>query len=58
MSSDKQINAATTANPIDTSDNALVVLLNRLSATVDSSEFRKISGEIERVVFHKQIGNT
>jgi hypothetical protein len=42
------------ANYIDTSDGALVVLLDQLKAAVDPTEIRKLSDQIERVVFHKQ----
>jgi hypothetical protein len=43
-------------NP-DTSDQALAALLNRLKAAVDLAEIRQLSGQIERVVFHKQFTN-
>jgi hypothetical protein len=46
------------ANYSNTSDGALVVLLDRLKVAVDRAEIRKLSGQIERVVFHKQIRNT
>jgi hypothetical protein len=42
---------------IDTSDNALVNLLNRLRVTVEPAEIRELSDQIERVVFHKQFMN-
>lgn len=38
----------------DTSDNALADLLQRLRITTDLAEVRLLSGQIERVVFHKQ----
>jgi len=41
----------------DTSDQALAMLLNRLKATVDPSEMRQLSDQIERIVFHKQFTN-
>lgn len=48
----------TTANPaVDTSDNALAALLKRLKSTVDTNEIRRLSDQIERVVFHKQFTN-
>jgi hypothetical protein len=53
----KRANETTPVNPIDTSDNALVKLLNRLETTVDPSEIRQLSDQIERVVFHKQFMN-
>ena len=43
-------------NP-DTSDQALVALLNRLKATTDPAEIRQLSSQIERIVFHKQFAN-
>jgi hypothetical protein len=43
-------------NP-DTSDQVLAALLNRLKAAVDLAEIRQLSGQIERVVFHKQFTN-
>jgi hypothetical protein len=45
------------AQKSDTSDQALVALLNRLRATVDPAEIRQLSDQIERIVFHKQITN-
>ena len=53
----KRVNETTPVNPIDTSDNALVKLLNRLKTTVDPNEIRQLSDQIERVVFHKQFIN-
>ena len=38
----------------DTSDEALAELLNRLKTTSDPVEVRRISDQIERIVFHKQ----
>ena len=40
--------------PVDTSDEALADLLNRLKAAVDPDEIRQLSDQIERVIFHKQ----
>ena len=42
---------------IDVSDKNLVNLLNRLKATVEPTEIRELSDQIERVVFHKQFMN-
>jgi hypothetical protein len=42
------------ASNLDTSDEALAALLNRLKAAVDPNEIRQLSDQIERVVFHKQ----
>jgi len=52
----KRVKKATPAK-IDTSDNALVSLLNRLRVTVEPAEIRELSDQIERVVFHKQFMN-
>ena len=41
----------------ETSDKALVTLLNRLRATVDPAEIRGLSDQIERVVFHRQLNS-
>jgi len=41
----------------ETSDDALVTLLNRLKPTVDQTEIRELSQQIERVIFHKQWAN-
>jgi len=48
---------AVATNPVDTSDKALLSLLNRLKVTVDPAEIRELSDQIERVVFHKQFRN-
>lgn len=49
----------TTQEPasIDTSDKALLDLLNQLKASVDLTEIRELSNQIERIVFHKQLTN-
>ena len=52
----KRVKKTTPAN-IDASDKALVNLLNRLRATVEPTEIRELSDQIERVVFHKQFMN-
>jgi hypothetical protein len=49
--------AANKTLPAHTSDKTLINLLNRLRATVDPIEIRKLSDRIERVVFHKQFTN-
>ena len=41
----------------DTSDEGLAALLNRLKSAVEPDEIRKLSDQIERIVFHKQIMN-
>ena len=50
----KQIEKTAFTTTFDTSDNALAALLQRLKAAVDPNEIRRLSGQIERVVFHKQ----
>ena len=52
----KRVKKATPAK-IDVSDKNLVNLLNRLKATVEPTEIRELSNQIERVVFHKQFMN-
>jgi hypothetical protein len=52
----KRVKKTTPAN-IDASDKTLVNLLNRLRATVEPTEIRDLSDQIERVVFHKQFMN-
>src|SRR5579871_5690776 len=42
------------SQPVDTSDEALSVLLGRLKGALDPDEIRQLSDEIERVMFHKQ----
>ena len=42
---------------VNTDDSTLINLLNRLRATVDPTEIRQLSDQIERVVFHKQFEN-
>jgi hypothetical protein len=38
----------------DTSDDAVLQLLHRIKTTEDPTEIRKLSDELERVIFHKQ----
>jgi hypothetical protein len=40
-----------------TSDETLLLLLNRLKKTTDLKEIRRLSDQIERVIFHKQFAN-
>lgn len=42
---------------IDTSDKALAAILKRLKETNDPTEIRELSGQLERVIFHKQFEN-
>jgi hypothetical protein len=46
-----------TTSPIDTSDDAVLVLLKRIKETKDQSEIRQLSDQLERVIFHKQYAN-
>lgn len=38
----------------DTSDHALLTLLKRIRATNNPTEIRRLSDQLERVIFHKQ----
>jgi len=38
----------------DTSDQAVLDLLRRIKATDSSTEIRKLSNQLERVIFHRQ----
>jgi len=49
--------ARKTKQAVNTDDSTLISLLNRLKTTVDPIEIRKLSDQIERVVFHKQFEN-
>ncbi len=53
----KPVDSAVTATPPDTSDDALDVILKRLKETDDPVEIRELSGQLERVIFHKQFEN-
>jgi hypothetical protein len=39
---------------LDTSDQALADLLDSLTSDTDPEEVRKLAGELERMIFHKQ----
>lgn len=43
---------------MDTSDEAVLRLLNRIRETNDPNELREISDLLERVIFHKQYART
>ena len=45
------VNVVTTP---DTSDRAVLALLQRMRTTDDPAEIRKLSDELERAIFHKQ----
>ena|SRR5690349_19550671 len=53
----KRIHGPTVVSAIDTSDNALHILLGRLKVAVDLDEIRHLSDQLERVIFHKQFTN-
>jgi hypothetical protein len=42
---------------IDTSDRALLDLLKRLKEACDHDEIPKLSDQLERMIFHKQLEN-
>ena len=56
-----KVEAANTVRKSDvkakTSDESLLLLLNRLKKTSDLKEIRRLSDQIERVIFHKQFAN-
>ena len=39
---------------VDASDSALLALLRRIKATDNPTEIRRLSNQLERVIFHKQ----
>ncbi|MGA3188761.1 MAG: hypothetical protein ABSF22_16785 [Bryobacteraceae bacterium] len=43
--------------PLDTSDQALTVILKRLKETDNPTEIRELTDQLERVIFHKQFEN-
>lgn len=45
------------ATILDTSDKAVLALLKRIKMTDDHNEIRKLSDQLERVIFHKQYAN-
>jgi hypothetical protein len=49
--------APVSAAVIDSSDHALLDLLKRLKKAKNPAEVRRISGQLERVIFHKQYKN-
>jgi hypothetical protein len=53
---DKPAGSMTDAPP-DTSDKALADILKRLKETDDPAKIRELSGQLERVIFHKQFEN-
>lgn len=50
----KPLNKRNPNNKLDTSGRAVLELLERIKATNDPAEIRKISNKLERVIFHKQ----
>jgi hypothetical protein len=53
----RQIKKAAPTAPFDTSDHTLAALLDRLKTAADPGEIRRLTDQIERVVFHKQFTN-
>lgn len=50
----RPVKAVNASARLDTSDDAVLVLLQRIKATENVAEIRKLSDELERVIFHKQ----
>ena len=46
--------AAPPTAAVDASDRALLALLRRIKATDNPTEIRRLSNQLERVIFHKQ----
>ena len=53
----KRTKMNTTPSTIDTSDNAVLMLLKRIKETNDQNEIRQLSDQLERMIFHKQYAN-
>src|ERR1017187_7467604 len=49
--------AKSAASAVDHSDQALLTLLKRIKATDSPAELRRLSEQLERVIFHKQFEN-
>lgn len=49
--------AAPTVPALDTSKKALHLCLKRIKAAKDESELRRLTEELQRIVFHKQYQN-
>jgi hypothetical protein len=47
----------TTVSRMDTSDSAVLSLLERIKATNELNEIRQLSDQLEQVIFHKQYAN-
>ena len=46
--------ATSTTAPINTSDHTMLDILKRIKATNDQAEIRRLSEQLERVIFHRQ----
>lgn len=57
MAKKSSVNSVTKPRKAETSDAMLVSLLARIKTTTDLNEVRRLSEQIERVVFHKQFMN-
>ena len=53
----KMETAPSATSTTDTSDNAVLALLKRIKATNDRNEIRRLTDQLERVIFHKQYTN-
>ena len=53
----KMETSPTATSTIKTSDNAVLALLKRLKALDDPNEVRRLSDQLERLIFHKQYEN-
>jgi hypothetical protein len=53
----KRFEDTTSPAGVDTSDMALADLLKRLQGTADPCEIRRLSDQIERIIFHKQFSS-
>jgi hypothetical protein len=43
---------------LDTSDEAVLALLQRIKEAHDQNEIRQLSDQLERVIFHRQYANS
>jgi len=54
LASERALQRTEESADVDTSDKALANLLERLRMSANPDEIRRLSDQIERVVFHKQ----
>jgi hypothetical protein len=43
---------------VDTSDQAMLTLLEQIKVTTETAELRRLTDRLERLIFHKQFENT